>query len=334
MRVLLVGKFYTEGFAIHIEYSLVKMGHSVTRFDPYSELNVKAFKKVTSAFWELYQRSPGYLHSQTKRLQKLINNTPFDLVICCHDFLAPEQVRMIKETTRATIVLWFPDAVSNFGKAMFLVADYDFLFFKDTVLAKRLKSELGLPAYYLPECCNPYLQHPVALTKEDHQRYGCDVSTAGNFHAARMAVLRNLTSYNVKIWGHSPPFWSINSEVNRMAQHHFVAYEEKAKAFLASKIVLNSIHPAEVSGINVRTFEIAAVGAFQLVSYRDDLPDLFDLDRELVCYHSISDLKEKIQYYLTNDELRLQIANRARQRAINDHTYEIRLTRIFQMVAN
>ena len=34
MNILVIGKFYTEGFALHIAETLVGMGHSVRRFEP------------------------------------------------------------------------------------------------------------------------------------------------------------------------------------------------------------------------------------------------------------------------------------------------------------
>ncbi len=34
MRILIVGKFYTEGFALHIAQTLSAMGRDVHRFEP------------------------------------------------------------------------------------------------------------------------------------------------------------------------------------------------------------------------------------------------------------------------------------------------------------
>ena len=34
MNILVIGKFYSEGFALHILETLVKMGHDVKRFEP------------------------------------------------------------------------------------------------------------------------------------------------------------------------------------------------------------------------------------------------------------------------------------------------------------
>ncbi|MCA4898522.1 MAG: glycosyltransferase [Bacteroidota bacterium] len=326
--VLIVGKFYIEGFGLHIEQTLQDMGHQTLRFDPFPDVSLWPFRKASQVIFQVYQKSPAFAKWQMAQLQKIADDNAITLVIACHDFLTPAQIEFLKKKTRAKISLWFPDAVSNFGKAMFLVAGYDAIFLKDSLVATRLKQELGLPAYYLPECCNPKRHKPVDLTDDDVKRFGCEISTAGNMHAARMAVAQHLAEYDVKIWGHAPPFWSINERVNRMAQNYFVADDEKSKSFLASKIVLNSIHPTEFSGVNVRTFEIAAVGAFQLTTFRADMPLLFEPNKEIVLHHSLSELKDQIKFYLANPELRLQIATAARTRAVAEHTYEKRLDTI------
>jgi len=144
--------------------------------------------------------------------------------------------------------------------------------------------------------------------------------------------VQHLAEYDVKIWGHKPPFWSVNNKVNMMAQSYFVANEEKAKAFLSSRIVLNSIHPAEFSGVNVRTFEIAAVGAFQLATYRADMPLLFEPDKEIVLHKSLAELKDQLRFYLDNPELRRQIALAAQARALAQHTYEKRLSKLISIL--
>nr|WP_272505738.1 glycosyltransferase [Salinibacter ruber] len=111
-----------------------------------------------------------------------------------------------------------------------------------------------------------------------------------------------------------------------MFENQYVVYEEKAKAFRGAKVVVNNQHPGEVWGVNKRTFEAAGIGGFQLVTWRPGLEQLFSVGEELVAYRGISDLKDKIDYYLERDEERTEIAKRARERALRDHTYEQRLS--------
>lgn len=113
--------------------------------------------------------------------------------------------------------------------------------------------------------------------------------------------------------------------IEPMLQRKFVSNEAKSKAFRAAKIVLNSIHPAEVWGINARAFEIAGAGGFQLIDWRPGIEQLFREDEELVTFSSMKELKDKIEYYLPRDDERLKIARRGQERALLEHTYEKRL---------
>jgi spore maturation protein CgeB len=239
---------------------------------------------------------------------------------------------MLKERFEAQIVLWFPDAISNFRKAMFLNAKYDILFFKDLQIVKTLRNEYNLNAYYLPECCNPKYHKKVSLSKEDVAKYECDITTAGNMHTARAALFKNLGNYNVKIWGNPAPLWMDTEGLESMIQNQFVSNEVKSKAFLASKIVLNNFYPSEIQSANARLFEVAATGSFQICSHRDALSELYEIDKEIITYKTLDELFFKIDFYLNKNQLRNEIAERAYNRTIIEHTYQIRLTKLLTIV--
>ncbi|MGH7968412.1 MAG: glycosyltransferase family protein, partial [Limisphaerales bacterium] len=109
----------------------------------------------------------------------------------------------------------------------------------------------------------------------------------------------------------------------------YVAEEEKAKAFNAAGIVLNTMHYGEIAGVNCRLFEAAGCGAFQVADWKPSLPELFETEREIVTFRTRRELKEKVDYYLARPEERREIAARACARAHRDHTYEKRLEKMF-----
>ena len=229
-----------------------------------------------------------------------------------------------KKNANIPVVLWFPDHIGVFGKTMFLNADYDFLFFKDPYIVSILNSDLNIKSYYLPECCNPQYHKKIILSKKDHLKYDCDITTAGNMHPNRFALFSQLTEYNCKIWGNPPSSWMNVELIKPMLKNEFVANEEKSKAFSAAKIVINNLQPGEIIGINVRTFEIAACCGFQLINHRAGLNQLYSTN-EVIAYHNVQELKELIDYYLIHSEERKIIAERAYHRTINEHSYKHRL---------
>lgn len=339
MKILIIGKFYSEGFAQHIRETLIEMGHFVSMFEPSLHFEQSSgvwsyrLRQIRSAVYELYARLPLAEQHITEQLKRSVAQYEPDLLLSCHDFLTADQVKAIKCLTHVPVALWYPDHIGLFRRGMFLNAAYDFLFFKDPYIVELLRNELGdMRAYYLPEACNPRYHKPVALTAEDERVYGCEVATAGNMHSNRAALFAQLTDFDCKIWGNPAPHWLDVSALKYMIQNRFVANEEKSKAFSAAKIVVNNLQPGEIGGTNVRTFEIAAAGGFQLVNDRPALYDLFEIGQEIQTFRSVAELKEKIRYYLDYPEERLAIAAAASKRALRDHTYERRLSELLQII--
>jgi spore maturation protein CgeB len=329
-RVLVLGRFGVESFESHIAETFAEMGHP-TAVMRLGELDLRlpgvVGKRVQQALQlvgEMSEGVPVLRRRQTRKIVAAARQQAAELVLVGHDFLQPAQVAALKEATGARVVLWFPDSIARFGRAYFLHAEYDALFFKDTYIVRVLRAEYGLPAFYLPQCCNP-ARHALPADQAVDPRFRCDIATAGNAHTARLALFRHLTDFDVRIWGNPPPLWIDTHKVAPMLQRRFVAYHEKALVFRSASIALNNQHPSEICGVNKRTFEIAAAGGFQLVSHRPGLDELFDDGRELVSYEGLDDLREKIRYYLVHDQLRQQIARAGQERVLAEHTYARRL---------
>ena len=260
-----------------------------------------------------------------KSLFKIIKINYFDVILVCHDFLRPDEVDLIKHISNAKIALWFPDSLINFGKAFFMNAKYDALFFKDPFIIYSLGDVLKSPVFYLPECYNPKRHYVQDNNFTKDEFYECDITTAGNLHSWRIAFFQNLTNYKVKLWGNPAPLWAKNLSIIKMHQGKAVYNTEKAIAFLSSKIVINNLHFSEGWGVNVRCFEAAGIGAFQMINWRPGLNHLFKEGEEIITFKNIVDLKEKIDYWLPREEERKKIGLSAKLRAAKEHTYENRL---------
>jgi spore maturation protein CgeB len=337
MHILVIGKFYTEGFALHIAETLDAMGHCVRRFEP-------GFRaKQTGSAWHRVNQVRGVIHGATdkipavrarrsRRLWDVVERGPVDVVIVCHDFLSPNEVGELKRRSGAQVALWFPDALVNFGVGYFLNAPYDALFFKDPFILHALGGALRSPAYYLPECFNPH-RHRLPPGAQVRPEYRCDVCTAGNMHSWRVLTFSHLSEFDVKMWGKPAPLWMPTSGIARMYQGSPVYNETKAEAFLGAKVVLNSMHYGEIWGLNVRAFEASGVGAFQMVDWRPGLAQLFEDGRELISFRGIEDLKHKLRYWLPRDDERREIAAAGMRRAYQEHTYRHRLDLLLSSLA-
>jgi spore maturation protein CgeB len=228
--------------------------------------------------------------------------------------------------------MWYPDHLANFGKAHFMTAPYDGLFFKDPYIVHALSDVLASAVHYLPECFNPD-RHRLPDGEIIGADYACDVTTAGNSHSWRVALFNQLGEYDVKLWGAPPPLWMPQGAVAAMHQGRPVLNEDKARAFLGAKVVLNNLHYGEVLGVNVRTFEAAGIGAFQLVDWRPGMAQLFEDGKELVTFRDVADLKRLLDLYLPQADERQAIAAAGKRRAHAEHTYRHRLELLLATLA-
>lgn len=340
MNFLVIGKFYTEGFALHIAETLVGMGHAVRCFEP-------GFRsgRIGGRIGHRLDQVRGVIHSTTDSLPAVralrmralwhaAEQGPLDVVIVCHDFLWPDEVAELKRRTGAQMAMWFPDHLANFGRGFFMNARYDGLFFKDPYIVHALGDVLRSPVYYLPECFNPE-RHSLPEEAIGHDAgYQCDITTAGNLHSWRVAFYKNLSDYDVKLWGNPVPLWMIVAgPVAGMHQGRGVYNHDKVRAFRGAKIVVNNLHYSEIWGVNVRTFEAAGAGAFQMVDWRPALGQLFEDGKELVSFRSMADLKQKIDYWLPRETERRAIAEAGMRRAHAEHTYALRLGLLLDTLA-
>lgn len=332
MKILVVGKFYTEGFALHISEALSAMGHVVLTHDPgvrsYSLGGRVGYRinQIRSLIYETLDPLPVVRASRIRSLFFLAEQERPDLVFVCHDFLWPKEVVELKKITHAQIVMWFPDAMVNFGRGFFMNAPYDALFFKDPYIVHIMGDVLKSPVFYLPECFSPERHSLPDDAIGDSPDYMCDITTAGNQHSWRVAVCKNLADYNVRLWGNPAPLWMPTGMVSSMHQGRSVYNHEKVRAFRGAKIVLNNLHYSEILGVNARAFEIAGAGAFQMIDWRPGLNQLLADGKEVISFRGMKDLLQKVSYWLPRDQERRQIAEAGRKRAHSEHTYVLRLS--------
>lgn len=329
MRILVFGPIYPDSFARNIIVALGEMGHQVAGVSPWEPppwLPYYSRLLARTAIQRLWSGDMGSL-----LLRRMRQFQP-DICLNVYSDLEPGVVARLRRQTEAALVAWFPDHLANLRRQYLLAAPYHCLFFKDPYIVRFVCDKLGKKAFHLPECCNPLWHRRVELTPAERGFYGCDLTTAANMYYYRALLLEPFADYNLKIWGRSSPPW-LNSSLRRVCQNHFVAELEKAKAFNAAQIVLNTMHYGEIESVNARVFETAGCGAFQISEYRDALARFFEPETEIVTFRTREELKEKVDYYLARPEERRVIADRAHARAYREHTYQHRLRYLLSVVA-
>ena len=331
MRVLVIGKYEPEGFAVHIAETLGEMGHIVCRFEVsprrYGEGSkiLQRLNQMDSAIRTIGGNFPAVRGLFARRLFEFVDATEVEVIVSCHDFLWPREVDELKRRSGAAICMWFPDHLANFKQGYFMNAAYDALFFKDPYIVHALGDVLKSPVYYLPECFNPKYHWLSEKEIGRHPEFECDITTAGGQHSWRVAFYKQLVGYKVKLWGPPAPLWSALGPLENMYQGRPVYYGDKVRAFRGSKVVVNNLHFGEIWGLNARAFEVAGAGAFQMLDWKPGLQQLFDDGKELISFRSVADLKKKLDFWLPRDAERCAIGEAGMARAHRDHTYKHRL---------
>lgn len=85
-------------------------------------------------------------------------------------------------------------------------------------------------------------------------------------------------------------------------------------------------------GSNLRDFEATMCGSFVCTQYSSEIEELFEIDKEIVCYHNEHDLSEKINYYNKNSTERANIARAGYLRSLNCHTWQSRFKEFFSTI--
>lgn len=232
------------------------------------------------------------------------------------------------------VVFWFVENHRVLPYWKHVAKDYDVFFaIQDEPFLSMLRDAGSPKAVYLPTACDPERHARVALSDAERERFGADVGFAGAPYVNRQRILLGLIDLGPRIWGEG---WD-RTELARLAGNDGARFDlvDMMRIFSATRVNLN-IHSANhVDGldpdpdyVNPRTFELAACGAFQLVDARAPLPALFR-DDEVVTFRSTSELRRLITHFLARPDERAAIADRARARALTEHTFAHRVRTMF-----
>jgi spore maturation protein CgeB len=167
-----------------------------------------------------------------------------------------------------------------------------------------------------------------SLDPGDYDKYSCDLCFIGAYSRDRERYLSKVSDFNLKIFG-----WK-GWEKSSLAKFYGgpLSLKESIRAYNCAKICINLNTVPPVNGVNLKTFEIPAAGGFQLSDFREDVNDLFVVGEEIEIFHNENELREKVVFYMKNEQLRKNIAQAGRVRVLRDHTLEKRVAAILKIL--
>lgn len=208
-----------------------------------------------------------------------------------------------------------------------------------------VEAQLQVYGYnFLEEIITPELTKQFKKIFPDYRNLtsiyaGTDAYTAANYYlamrAAELERIRTLQAlshnFYVDVYTRSS-CWDLTSVPNLRFKGGVSTLTEMPKVFHCSKINLNITIKSIQSGLSLRVWDVLGCGGFLLSNYQTEIPEYFEIDKDLVCYESIEDLKEKAAYYLAHDDIRMEIAHNGYEKVKTQHTWAHRISAMMQTV--
>jgi spore maturation protein CgeB len=187
-------------------------------------------------------------------------------------------------------------------------------------------TEDALPKYcvegalpiYLPEGANPEIHRPYERERT------IDVSFIGQRYGNREEMIRRLRQAGiaVEVYGYGWPNGALDTDA-------MVEMYSRSRINLGFGGVIGHTGAYCLKG---RDFEVPMSGGLYLTEYHPELARAYDLEREIVTYRGFDDLREKIHDLLLHPAKAEDIRRRGHERARREHSWEMRLDRIFRLL--
>ena len=323
MRWLVVlGEEHAADFGLDFRDELVTLGHEVQTF---------AYRR----------RNPLYTNRSTKtayqalilrRLERMAVAFRPDIVLVLKGGpVGGELIHRVKARTGALFLNVFPDnplLMMPFEH----IEPYDIFFTKERYALRQLQLVGLRNLYYLPLYCVPAVHHPVEVPPAETAKLAGVAALVGRHYPYRERFVRELADRPVRVWG---PGWDRvkDARVRAVVAGRGVWGRAKLTIYSGAPVSLNPHHPLnDIVGVNIRTFELAAAGACQIVDLKDELSPLFKPGEEVVAYRDLNELRRQLDYHVAHPDEARAIGENARRRALAEHTLRHRIEEILAAV--
>lgn len=152
-------------------------------------------------------------------------------------------------------------------------------------------------------------------------------------HGKAIPVLEYLAKTTpIQFFGYGADALDRNSPI--LPKHHGEVWGlDMYRALARSRITLNRhINVAENYANNMRLYEATGVGALLITDCKENLAELFEIGKEVVCYSSQEEAAELIRHYLVHPEEAEAIAMAGQARTLREHTYQRRMEELIPIL--
>jgi spore maturation protein CgeB len=258
--------------------------------------------------------------SLAERVAKALKGPAPDLVfVARREALAADEIRALRGEVKVPWILWTSDDLPDLPALLAVASAFDRVYASGSDIAAAVSERFTGLGRHLPLACDPSFQRPMRARGP----FRANVVFAGRATEQREMLLGGLVEYGLALWG---PGWR-KTLLRDYCRGELPKAEDYVRAYAGATVAVNSHHVDGLDpthpgrGCNQRVFELAAIGALQMVDSRADLPALFTPGEEVLVYRDGDELKELVRRALYDQPFRDTTAAAGRQRALQQHTY-------------
>ncbi len=335
MKILLAipGHLRTVPMDGYCVAALRHLGHEVIVFD----CRPAPHDRIRGLLRRVLGVEDGESPAINARLQRMARRERPELFLSLFGFdVSPETIQVLRGLGIVTACWWLNDPF-QLSRSLRQAPWYDFYFTNSRGSLADYAAAGVSRVFFLPQAADPAVHRRAVLPTDEAARYRSDVCFAGDWRPLREEWIgRLLDEFNVRVWGPWGKKLSADSPIHRVLTDGFFTPREMVKAFAGAKVVLNlhSWFGKWPYGVNPRLFEAAGVGACQLVDRKEEIPDLYRVPEEVVCFESFEECQALLRFYLARDAEREALGARAAARTHREHTYEARMRTVLGLVGD
>lgn len=317
MKILCVFGKYNYGKlerGISYEYAnflpaLRNLGHEIIFFDSWNKSSYKNFSELN------------------KELLITIDKENPEIVFCvtmgCE--IWSESLELARSGSNALFILWATDDSWKYEQSTRLIAP--FFDVCATTYSSAIKKSIkdGFNHFVLTQWAanSAAMSPPLSASECKYQ-----VSFIGTAYGNRIKWVKELQNKGIDVscYGFGWPNGPVDAdEIPRIMRESKISLN-----FGDSGVVINNFLPTRSRQIKARIFEVPGAGGFLMTESADELETFFSLGHEIIVFNNMEDLTTRIEYFISHDSERDDIACAGYERIQNEHTYEHRFDSIIK----
>lgn len=343
MKILVAGDWHSELHEAAAAHALETLGHTVEQFAWHGYFSAKghSISARLHNFWYRAQNKylwGGRVDLLNRDLIDLAKRVqPHAIFIYRGTHIFPQTLRALRAVVPGVVLAGYnnddpfaPGHVPGLWRHFIaglpeldIALAYRHANLEDFLRAGARRVEL-LRSWYIPE-----RNHPLELSPEERERFGCDVVFIGHYESdSRLACLEEAVGagYQVRLYG--PPYeWEpvlkTHPVLSRLLPVRLVWGDEYNLALCGAKVALVFLSKLNRDTYTRRSFEIPATGTLMLSEFTNDLASLFRPEVEALYFESAPEFIGRLNMVMNDEKKRSTIARYGLMRVREDRHHVV-----------